>query len=117
MSFDNIDETTKREGEELQRKLGVRWVARDWAAFRVSKFTARDKVVQQEKLKNLQPVNMPDRNQQVWARKLGSVNDSQASRINERIHDASAEARRFELEQKKWDQQAQEVLKDSKWGG
>ncbi|MBI4036129.1 hypothetical protein HY383_04220 [Candidatus Daviesbacteria bacterium] len=114
---DNIDSTTAAEIRKIELEKGERFTGRDIFAHRIAAFTKRDAAERQEKLKKqLEPVRMHSKQETSWARKLSNVQDSQVSRIQDRVYDASQEARRFELEKRKWDQQAQEVLKDSKWG-
>lgn len=119
LSFDNIDSETLEEGNRIQREQGVRWVARDWAAFRTSKLLEREIPQREQKLQaELQPVIMHSKLETKWARGLSGIEDrdNQKTRTAQRIYDASEEKKRFEVEQRKWDKQTAEVLEGSRWG-
>lgn len=116
---ENLDDTTYSEGMELQRQTGVRWNNRDWGVFRTSRVTEREGAARKEKLQaELKPVKMTARADTLWARKLDPItaNDSQATRTQERIYNATEEAKRFEKEKAQWEAQTEAVLKGSRWG-
>lgn len=117
-AMENLDSQTRAEGEALQLKLGVRWNDRDWGIFRTSQVEARESAARKEKLQSeTKPVQMTSRADTKWARKLGNVQDSQAIRTEQRIHQVSKENQKFEAEKAKWDRQSESVLGDLKRQG
>lgn len=115
LSVDNMDEQTKKEGDEMQIKNGERWGAREWMIFRTSRVENRERAAREAKLKaETRPVVMTSRADTGWARKLEPITkrDNQDSRNNQRFHESLTEADRIARDQKKWDDQTRKTFED-----
>lgn len=84
----NFDAEDVKKGNELQKKLGVRWSQDDWNTFRINEAEKRDRVARTEKDKSaFEPVRMHNQTDTENARRIerASFGDSTEARVQELI--------------------------------